>query len=400
MNAKPGPAGGAGSGVGQGPAPLPFARPTIDEAMVAAVGETLRGRWIASGPQVAAFERALGAYVGGRPVRTLTSATGAMQAALEMLGVGPGDEVITPAQSFFATANVIERTGATTVFVDVDLATRNLDLGEAEARVTPRTRVLLPVHYNAPLDPGALAAFAGRHGVRVLEDAALAIGSRAGGVPVGARGDLVSFSFHPNKNMTTIEGGALVVNDAAEAAAIERLRFHGISRLPDGTRDVESPGAKMNLSDVCARLGLAQLERLDEWCRARERLARHYFECLDGDGLLTPERLPPRDNPGHSWNMFTVLLPLEEAGLTRKAFVDAMQARGIGIGISYEALHLSTYFRARGLREGMFPVSERIARETVTLPLFPEMTAGDVERVCEAACAVLRRSAAAPQGPR
>ena len=373
---------------------LPFARPFIDEEMIAAVGETLRSRWIASGPQVAAFERALSEYVGGRPVRTMTSATGAMQAALEMLGIGPGDEVITPAQSFFASANVIERAGARTVFVDVHLDTRNLDLAQAEAAVTANTRVLLPVHYNAALDPEALAAFAKRHGVRVLEDAALAIGSRAGSAAVGARGDLVSFSFHPNKNMTTIEGGALVVNDASEAAAIERIRFHGMSRLPDGTRDVETPGAKMNLSDVSARLGLAQLAKLDAWCRARERLARHYFACLEGDDLLTPERLPPRENPGHSWNMFTVLLPLAQTGATRKGFVEAMHSEGIGVGISYEALHLASHFRAKGFREGMFPVSERIGRETVTLPLFPEMTEGDVERVCDAARRQLRRKAA------
>lgn len=363
---------------------LPFARPAIDEPMIAAVAETLRSRWIASGPQVAAFEGALSAYVGGRPVRVLTSATAAMQVALEMLGIGPGDEVIAPAQSFFATANVIERTGATTVFVDVDLATRNVDLAQAGAAVTPRTRVLLPTHYNAPLDPRALAAFASRHGVRVVEDAALAIGSRAGGQPVGASGDLVSFSFHPNKNMTTIEGGALVVNDAQEAAAVERLRFHGIRRLADGTRDVTQAGSKCNLSDVSARLGLAQLARLDEWCRRREALAGRYFERLAGDDLLTPERLAPRPNPGHSWNMFTVLLPLDEMRLTRKALMDALHAEGIGTGISYEAIHLTTLFRGKGFREGQFPVSERIARETLTLPLFPEMADDDVDRVCEA----------------
>lgn len=372
---------------------LPFARPTIDAAMIAALGETLASRWIASGPQVAAFEAALSAFLGGRPVRTLTSATGAMEVALELLGVGPGDEVIVPAQTFFAAANVVERVGARTVFVDVDLMTRNIDLAAAAAAVTPRTRVLAPTHYNAPLDPEALAAFAKRHGVRVVEDAALAIGSMAGGRPVGARGDLVSFSFHPNKNMTTIEGGALVVNDADEAARVERLRFHGIRRNPDGTRDVDVAGGKYNLSDVAARLGLAQLPHLAAWCASRERLAGLYFEAFAGDELFAADQLPPRDNPGHSWNMFTVLLPLDRMAIGRKAFMDAMHAEGIGIGLSYEAVHLTTLFRARGWREGAFPVAERIGRETVTLPLFPEMTESDVARVAEAARRVVRAKA-------
>jgi dTDP-4-amino-4,6-dideoxygalactose transaminase len=208
---------------------------------------------------------------------------------------------------------------------------------------------------------------------------------------VGATGDLVSFSFHPNKNMTTIEGGALVVNDAREAAIVEELRFHGIKRLPDGTRDVERAGAKYNFSDVSARLGLEQLTHLDDWCGRRERLAHRYFSGLEGDELLTPERLPPRDNPGHSWNMFTVLLPLRETGITRKAFMDAMMQEGIGTGVSYETIHLTTLFRGKGFREGQFPVSERIGRETVTLPLFPEMRSSDVDRVCESMKRILRR---------
>ncbi|HEX7465235.1 MAG TPA: DegT/DnrJ/EryC1/StrS aminotransferase family protein [Usitatibacter sp.] len=372
---------------------LPFARPTIDEAMIAAVADTLRTRWIVTGPRVAAFEKELSKRFSDRPVRALTSATAAMQVALELMGIGPGDEAIIPAQSFFVTGNVVERAGATAVFVDVNLASRNIDFAQAAAAVTAKTRLLFPTHYNAPLDPDVLDAFAKRHKVRILEDAALAIGSRTSRGPVGASGDLVSFSFHPNKNMTTIEGGALVLNDEREAAIVDELRFHGIKRLPDGTRDVERAGAKYNFSDVSARLGLEQLTHLDTWCRARERLVHRYFECLAGDDLLVPERLPPRDNPGHSWNMFTVLLPLADLGMSRKAFMDAMMQEGIGTGVSYEAIHLTTLFRKKGFREGQFPVSERIGRETVTLPLFPEMRETDVDRVCETMKRVLRRKA-------
>ncbi len=373
---------------------LPFARPTMDEAMIAAVADTLRTRWLTSGPRVVAFEKELSTRFGARPVRAMTSATAAMQVALEMLDVQPGDEVIIPAQTFLGIGNLVERSGATAVFVDVNLVSRNIDFAQAAAAVTPRTKLLLPTHYNAPLDPDVLDEFAKRHKVRILEDAALAIGSRTSRGAVGATGDLVSFSFHPNKNMTTIEGGVLVVNDAREAAIVEELRFHGIRRMPDGTRDVERYGGKYNFSDVSARLGLEQLLHLDDWCRRRERLAHRYFSGLEGDEILTPDRLPPRDNPGHSWNMFTVLLPLDKLRMSRKAFMDEMAHEGIGTGISYEAIHLTTLFRKKGFREGQFPVSERISRETVTLPLFPEMRSSDVDRVCEALKRILRGKAA------
>ena len=369
---------------------LPFARPTIDEAMISAVADTLRSLWIATGPQVSLFEKHLSVYFGGRPVITLTSATAALEVSLQLIGAGPGDEIITPAQNFFAAANMIEKVGATAVFVDVDLITRNINMDAAEAAITPRSKALLPTDFNAPLDPTRLADIAQRHQLRIVEDAALAIGSRANGNPVGSLGDLTAFSFHPNKNMTTIEGGALVVNNAEEAARALQLRFHGIRRLPDGTRDIDTAGGKFNLSDVSARLGVAQLAQLDAWCEKRRKLAMQYFACLADDLLLSAEMLPPQNNLGHSWNMFTVLLPLAAMKISRAKFIKAMESHGIGIGISYEAVHLTSLFRGKGYREGMFPVSERIANETVTLPLFPAMKLTDVERVCETLRHVIR----------
>ena len=373
------------------PAYLPFARPTLDEATIQAVAAVLRSGWIASGPQVIAFERALSEYFGGRPVRTLTSATAAIEVALQVCGIGPGDEVITSAQSFFTAPNMIIKVGAKPVFVDCDLATRNIDLAQTEAAITPATRAILPTHFaGLPVDMDGLYALAQRHRLRVIEDAALAIGSSWRGRKIGALGDLVAFSFHPNKNMTAIEGGALVLNNADEAKLTDKLRFHGISRLADGTRDVDVAGGKFNLPDVNACVGLAQLARLDEFSAARHALAEHYFRSFHTDPpCVLPARGHPEDEAGHSWNMFAPLLPLGRMRITRKQFIDAMHARGIGIGISYEALHLSTLCRRFGYHEGDFPNAERIARETITLPLFPTMTPTDVERVCAAAAAII-----------
>ena len=370
---------------------LPFARPTLDEATIADVAEVLRSGWITSGPKVAAFEAALSATVGGRPVRVVSSATAALEIALQVAGIGPGDEVITPAMTFFAAPSMIVRAGATPVFVDVEPGTRNLDLAAAAARVGPRTRAIMPTHFaGLPCDMDVLYALAARHGLRVIEDAALAIGSSWRGKPIGSFGDMCVFSFHPNKNVTAIEGGALVVRDEREAQLVETLRFHGITRLPDGTRDVAVAGGKFNLPDVNAAVGLRQLARLPEFNARRRALAARYFARFRTD---PPCELPhpgyPGDEAGPSWNMFAPLLPLPELALTRKAFRDALAARGIGTGVSYEAAHLATAYRRFGYHRGDLPHTERIADSTVTLPLFPTMTDADVDRVCAACTEVL-----------
>ncbi|HEX6138374.1 MAG TPA: DegT/DnrJ/EryC1/StrS aminotransferase family protein [Casimicrobiaceae bacterium] len=373
----------------QPPAPLKFASPLIDEPTIAAAGDVLRSGHIASGVWVERFEAALSSFCGGRPVRVLTSATAAVEVALQLLGIGPGDEVITCSQSFFTVLNMIVRQRATPVFVDCELVTRNIDLAAVEARIGPRTKAIMPTHWPGSLvDMDALYALARRRGLRVIEDAALVLGSRSHGRPVGAFGDFVTFSFHPNKNMTTIEGGAIVCNDADEARRIEVLRFHGIERLPDGTRDVAVTGGKFNLPDVNARIGIAQLERLPEFLARRRRLVERYFERFATEpACLLPPR--PVDGDGQTWNMFCVLLPLGEMRVSRKAFRDALAARGIATGVSYEALHLSTLGRRYGYRRGDLPNAERIADCTVTLPLHAAMTPDDVDRVCAACAEVL-----------
>lgn len=354
--------------------------------MIAEVADTLRSLWITSGPQVIAFEKALSDYHGGRPVRVFSSATAALEVALLTVGIGPGDEVIIPAQTFFACANAVARTGATPVFVDVDPITRNMDLVAAERAITPRTRVLMPTHFAGwPLDPKQLYDLAQRYQLRVIEDAALAIGSRWEGRPIGSFGDIVSFSFHPNKTITTIEGGALVFPHETEAVSAERLRFHGIVRLSDGTRDVVVTGGKSNLPDVNARLGLAQLARLDEFIRRRQTLVARYFDRLQGNPHCT---LPFRGDAGHSWNFFAPLLSLEYLHQSRKQIMDELHQQGIGTGISYEALHLTSRYRA-GYQAGDFPHAEKIAQTTLTLPLYPTLTLADVDRICDRFIAVL-----------
>jgi dTDP-4-amino-4,6-dideoxygalactose transaminase len=236
----------------------------------------------------------------------------------------------------------------------------------------------------------ALYALAGRHKLRVIEDCALAIGSSWKGRTLGSFGDICVWSFHPNKNITSIEGGALVLNDEREAGAVEAMRFHGIRRLPDGTRDVQEASGKYNLPDVNAAIGLRQLARLAEFNARRAALAARYFQRFRTD---PPCELPhpgyAGDEAGHSWNMFAPLLPLPELRISRQQFREAMEARGIGTGVSYEAAHLATAFRRFGYHRDDLPHTERIADTTVTLPLFPTMNDEDVDRVCEACAEIL-----------
>jgi dTDP-4-amino-4,6-dideoxygalactose transaminase len=360
---------------------LPFTRPSIDEQSIAAVADVFRSGQLASGPKVQAFEAALAAYIGAeRHVRVMTSATAGLEMALEVAGVGAGDEVIVPAMSFAASANVVARLDARPVFVDIELESRNLDLELIERAITPRTRAIMPVHFSGlPVDLDRLYAIARKHGLSVVEDAAHAIGSSHRGRRIGSFGDLVVFSFHPNKNMTCIEGGAIATADAEAAALFEQYRFHGIKRNRQGEIDVMFPGAKSNLSDVAAQIGIDQLARLDGFNARRRELAARYFAELEGFGGALK---PARGDAGHSWHMFQLLIDFRARGLERPDFQKIMAERGIGIGVHYPCIPGLEYYRRQGYRAEDTPVAARVGRETVTLPLFPAMQDEDVVRVC------------------
>ncbi|MBK7016837.1 MAG: DegT/DnrJ/EryC1/StrS aminotransferase family protein [Sulfuritalea sp.] len=374
---------------------LPFTRPSIDEATIASVAEVLRSGWITSGPKVQAFEAALSEHCGGRTVRAFNSGTATLEVALRLAGVGAGDTVITTPLTWVATANVILEVGATPILVDVDPLTRNIDLDRLEAAIAPTTRAIIPVDLaGLPVDRDRLYEIADRRNLRVIEDAAQSLGASWKGRPIGSafgagRG-FVSFSFHANKNMTTGEGGALVLPADVDPGLCERLRLQGVKRFADGGMDVDVLGGKFNLTDIAAAIGLGQLPHLSSFTARRRELARAYFAAMDpGLGL----QLPPADFAHCNWHMFQPLLP---RGTDRGRFIAAMKDKGIGVGVHYPALHLFSLYLARGFKPGDFPVAEDIGRRTVTLPLFPAMQDGDVERVCAALAEALPASLRSP----
>ncbi|KVA03100.1 aminotransferase DegT [Burkholderia latens] len=365
---------------------LPFTRPEIDEETIQGVVEVLRSGWITTGPQNQKFEAALSEYCGGRPVRAFNSGTCTLEIGLRIAGVGPGDEVITTPATWVSTSNVILETGATPVFADIDPVTRNIDLDKLEQAITPRTKAIIPVYLaGLPVDMDRLYAIARARNLRVIEDAAQALGSTWKGQRIGAIGDIVSFSFHANKNLTTIEGGALVLNDDAEAALAQKYRLQGITRTGFDGMDCDVLGGKYNMTDVAARVGLGQLPHLERFTAQRRALARAYFAALDGGpAVKLGLGLPVADFENGNWHMFQVTLPLERLSISRADFMAQMKERGIGTGVHYPAIHLFTLYRARGFREGMFPHAERYGASTVTLPLFTQMTEDDVRRVADA----------------
>jgi dTDP-4-amino-4,6-dideoxygalactose transaminase len=372
---------------------LPMTRPTIDDATIAGVAEVLRSGWITSGPQVQAFEARLSEFFGGRPVRAFNSGTCTMEIALRIAGVKAGDEVITTPLTWVATSNVVLEVGAKPVFVDINPVTRTIDLGRVEAAITARTKAIIPVDLaGLPVDRDRLAAIASKHKLRVVEDAAQSLGSTWKGKRIGSFGDFVSFSFHANKNITTSEGGCLVLNDEREAKLAEQYRLQGVLRSGRDGMDVELVGGKFNMTDVAARIGLGQLPHLDVFTARRRELARSYFEEFDRPSIKKLGlSLPVANFTDSNWHMFQVILPEDRLDVKRAVIMEELNTAGIGTGVHYPALHLFSLYKSMGWKAGDFPHAERAGRTILTLPLFPAMERTDVARVVREIAAVLEK---------
>jgi len=378
---------------------IPFTRPSFDQATIDAVGEVLRSGWVTSGPKLAEFESALSDFFGGRPVRCFANGTATMKIALQVAGIGEGDEVITTPISWVATSNVILGVGAKPVFVDIDPITRNLDLSKVAAAITPKTRAIMPVYLaGLPVNMDELYSLAKQHKLRVIEDAAQAIGSTWKGQKIGSIGDLVSFSFQANKNLSTVEGGCLVFNNLDEAKLAEKLRLQGVTRQGMDGMDVDVLGGKDNLTDINAVIGLHQLKQLAQFQTKRAELARHYFATLRQEiktaGLESLNlELPPENFTDTNWHMFQVVLPLNQLQVDRAQVMTELKELGIGTGLHYPAITGFSLYKKLGYQVSATPIAERIGKSILTLPLFPGLTQTNVEFISKSLIAILKKHA-------
>ena len=376
---------------------IPFTRPSFNQETIDAVSAVLRSGWVTSGPKLAEFEASLSGYFGGRPVRCFANGTATMKNALQVAGIGAGDEVITTPISWVATSNVILGVGAKPVFVDIDPVTRNIDLKKVVAAITPKTRAIMPVYLaGLPVDMDQLYSLAKQHNLRVIEDAAQAFGSQWKGKKIGSFGDLVSFSFQANKNLTTVEGGCLVLNNADEAQLAEKFRLQGLTRQGMDGMDVDVLGGKDNLTDVNAVIGIQQLKQLPAYQTRRAALARQYFDLIRAElksaGLENIKlELPVENFTDSNWHMFQVVLPLEQLNCDRAQVMTELKDLGIGTGVHYPAITGFTLYKNQGYKTSDTPIAERIGLSILTLPLFPGMADEDIGRIANGLLGILKK---------
>ncbi len=380
---------------------VPYSRPSIAEDEIDAVVCCLRSGWITSGPQVRRFEEMMIERLGCAHAVAVSSATAGLHLLMHALGIGPGDEVIVPSLTWPSTATGVELLGGHAVLADIDPHTLQLDPADVARRLTPATRAIVPVHFaGAACDLDAIRALAAGAGVRVVEDAAHALGTSYRGRQIGSDSFAAVFSFHPTKNMTTAEGGMIVCQDAEFASRLKLLRSQGVSRdawtrhatAQSPRYELIEPGYKYNLSDIHAALGVVQLGKLDGFNAERRRLAARYNERLAPIAHIAPIAVPA-DVSTHAWHLYVVRLDLDQLALDRDGVMEALSRENIGTGLHFTALHEHAYFRARrGRGEAPLPHAAAASEAIVSLPLYPDLTDQDQDDVVAAIGDVLARS--------
>ena len=378
---------------------LPYARQTVDETDIQAVTEALRSDWLTTGPLVRAFETAVGSLVEAPHAVAVNSGTAALHAAVFAAAIGPGDEVITSALTFAASANAVLYQGGVPVFADIRPDTLNVDPEEVEARSTPRTRAVIPVDFaGQPADLDALREIARAHDLILIEDAAHALGASYRGRRVGAIADLTTFSFHPAKLITTGEGGMVTTSRDDFAARLQRFRNHGLEtdfreRAARGApySAMVDLGYNYRLTDLQSALGLSQLARLEQFLKRRSDIAERYSAAL----ATVPEISVPRveRDVRHAWHIFPILLDLDRLAADRGTVLAALRAENIWATVHYVPVYWHPHYQALGYRRGLCPRAESAYERLLTLPLFPSMTDCDVENVLTALRKVVRHYA-------
>ena len=374
---------------------LPLSRPSIGDREIDGVVECLKSGWITTGPACKAFEDKFRELTGASHAVSLSSATAGMHLVLLALGIGEGDEIITPSMTFASTVNMIVMLGARPVFVDIHHDTLNMNPELLEEKISPKTKAIIPVHFaGAPVDMDRILEIADRYNLTVIEDAAHAVGTYYKGIHAGGFGHIAIFSFHPIKNITSGEGGMITHSDEKLEKQLRLLRFHGIERDAwkrygkggNPEYDIHQPGFKYNLPDMQAALGLAQLSRLNEInCRRAEIAALYRGGLKDSAGLELPGI--PEYPHVHAWHLFIIKVLSMDRGL----FMEKLSEYNIGYGLHFPACHLLQYIKNRfGNGEGMLPETERAAGKIISLPLFPDMGDDDVSYVCEAIKEILK----------
>lgn len=378
---------------------LPFALPEIGDEEIAEVVDTLRSGWVTTGPKAKLFEEEFASFLDQNlEAVSVNSATAGLHLALEAIGVGPGDQVITTPYTFTATAEVVRCLGADPVFADINPETFNLDVSGLEAAITPRTKAILPVHFAGlacEMDP--INEIARKNGLRVVEDAAHALPATYKGNLVGSlESDATVYSFYATKTITTGEGGMVVTRDRDIAERCRIMRLHGISRdvfgrytskAPAWHYDVIAPGFKYNMTDIAAAIGIQQLKKAWHFQKRRKKMAEYYCQALKG----LPVELPPDapDGDVHAWHLFVIRLR-KEAGIERDRFIELMSEKGIGCSVHFIPLHIHPYWRDRyGLKPEDFPNAFNVYKNAVSLPLYTKMSDADMDRVVSAVRAVL-----------